>query len=170
MLSEVKQVTLVIEKDVSFVGFRNYIEGLAQKYQLPRFVYNDYQEGNVKFICEGGVQDIEKMRDEIEGYPGVKRVTSSEKIQLPKPAGRVVSGIERDIFERLDLGVTHLGAIEGHTGKMDSRMESMDNHLESINTSLEENISMLKENTETSRENTTILRDIRGILKSLAEK
>ncbi len=115
MLSKVKQLTLVIEGNVQYVGFRNYIENLAHKYDLAGFVYNDYNERNVKFVCEGEISKIERISEEISRYPGVKKISFSEKILLPKPVGRVIGGVEKDIFDRLDLGVDRLGSIDSNS-------------------------------------------------------
>ncbi len=146
MLSKVKQLTLVIEGDVQYVGFRNYIENLANKYDLAGFVYNDYNERNVKFVCEGEISKIERISEEISKYPGVKKISFSEKILLPKPVGRVVGGVEKDIFDRLDLGVdrlgsidnklgsinTHLASVDVKLGNVDTKLSSVDNHLASV--------------------------------------
>jgi acylphosphatase len=156
MLSDVKQATIIIEGDIQFLGFRSYVEEVALRYDFAGFVYNDTLEGNVKFVCEGEVPKIEEVMEEIDKFPGVSKVTIQDRIILPKPVGRVVVGVERDIFDRLDLGVRRLGSI-------DNRLASIEEHTASMDTRLEENTGILKENT-------TLLEDIRDILKKISEK
>ncbi|MEE8179890.1 MAG: acylphosphatase [bacterium] len=149
MLSEVKQATIIIEGDVQLLGFRSYVDELASRHDLAGFVYTDISEGNVKFVCEGEVPKIEEVMGEINKFLGVSKVSIQDRVILPKPVGRVVIGVERDIFDRLDLGVTRLGSIDGH-------LASIGEHTASIDTRLEEN--------------TGILGDIRNILEKIAEK
>lgn len=170
MLSEVKQTTIVIDGRVQFIGFRGYIEELALKYNLGGFVYNDLQENNIKFICEGEISDIEKLVEDVQKYPGVTHISFLDRIVLPKPVGRIVVGVERDIFERLDLGVSRLGSINGRLASIESHTASMDANLKSIDTTLEEGTSILKGDTSTLKENTGLLKDIKEILQKIAEK
>ncbi|MFH1774061.1 MAG: acylphosphatase, partial [Methanobacteriota archaeon] len=138
MLSEVKQVTIVISGKVQFIGLRGYIEELTSEYDLAGFVYNDFRDGTVKLACEGEASSIDELAEEIRRNPEV-RVEIRDKILLPKPAGRVVVGVERDIFSRLDLGVERLGSIDSslasvkeHTASMDGKLGSMDGKLGSM--------------------------------------
>jgi acylphosphatase len=158
-----KQVTVIIEGDVQFVGLRSYVEELASRYDLAGFVYNDIAEGNVKFVCEGEVREIDEVVKGISKFVGVEKVSIQEKVILPRPVGRVVIGVERDIFERLNLGVRHLASIDGRLASIEERIVSMD-------TRLGENTSILKENTSILKENRSILKDIKNILEKIAEK
>ena len=183
MLSEVKQVTIVISGKVQFIGLRGYIEELTSEYDLAGFVYNDFRDGTVKLACEGEASSIDELAEEIRRNPEV-RVEVRDKILLPKPAWRVVVGVERDIFSRLDLGVEHLGSIDsslasvkehtasmdGKLGSMDGKLGSMDGRLTSVDVTLRENTGILKENTGILKENSSVLKDIRKILQKIAEK
>lgn len=155
MLNKINQLTITISGNIFLAGFRSFVEELSLKYDIAGFVYNDFRDNTVKFVCEGEVSKIERFVEEIKKYPDLK-VEVQNKIILPKPAGRVVIGIEREIFDRLDLGVLHLASI--------------DERLASIDKTLKENTGMLKENTNVLKENTGILKDIKNILQKIAEK
>lgn len=177
MSSDIKQTTIVIEGNVQFVGFRSYIEELASRRNLKGFVYNDIHEGNVKLICEGDAPNIKGLIKEIGKNAHVSRIDVKDKILLPKPIGRVVVGIERDTFNRLDLGVEHLGSIDTrldsidmHTGSMDITLRENTDILKENTDILKESTDILKENTGIMTENTSLLKDIKEILHKIAEK
>ncbi|MCS4541522.1 MAG: acylphosphatase [Euryarchaeota archaeon] len=145
MLSKAKQATVVLSGEVQYVGLRAEMEELLARHGFPGFVYNDTKDGTLKVVCEGDEAEIRQLIAEISaGRPEV-RVSLKEGVVLPKPAGRVVIGVEREIFERLDLGVERLGSMDAKL----NRLESMDTKLESMDGTL---------------------KDIKGLLKKLAEK
>jgi len=170
MAAEVKQATIVIEGVVQFVGFRSYIEEVASRYDLAGFVYNDLREANVKFVCEGNATNIEGLVKEIAKYPYVTRVHVKDEILLPKPVGRVVVGVEQEIFSRLDLGVERLNSIDMHVTSIDATLRENTGVLKENTEILKENTGVLKENAGVLKENSSLLRDIRGILHKIAEK
>ncbi len=155
MLSNVKQATIVLSGEVQYLGLRAEMEELLAKYDFPGFVYNDVRDGTLKLVCEGDDAEIRQLIAEISaGRPEV-RVSLKEGVVLPKPAGRVVIGVEREIFERLDLGVDRLGSMDK---KLD-RLETIDGKLDGLGTI---------DGKLTSMDGT--LKDIKGLLKKLAEK
>lgn len=155
MVSKVKQVTMILPGNLQLMGFRGYIEELASKYDLAGFVYNDVLDGTVKFVCEGETGEIEELGEEIKKSLGVE-VAIQDRVLLPKPVGRVVVGIERDIFERLDLGVARLGSMDNRLASIEENTGSMDNRLASVDSTL--------------KENSVLLNDIKKILQKIAEK
>jgi acylphosphatase len=171
MLSEVKQVTIVISGKVQFIGLRGYIEELTSEYDLAGFVYNDFRDGTVKFACEGEASSIDELAEEIRRNPEV-RVEVRNKILLPKPAGRVVVGVERlgSIDSSLASVKEHTASMDTKLGSMDGKLGSMDGRLTSVDVTLRENTGILKENTGILKEDSSVLKDIRKILQKIAEK
>jgi acylphosphatase len=119
------------------MGYRGLVENTALKHDLGGFVYNDV-DGSVRIICEGMEKAIDAFLRDVKKILPTASVEMEEKIYFPRPFGRVVLGFERDVFERLDLGVERLGSI-------DSRLESIDDKLGSINTAQHDTVSVLKE-------------------------
>lgn len=69
---------------------------------------------------------------------------------------KVVIGVEKDIFERLDLGVSRLGSIDATLKSMDATMK--------------EDTSILKEKASTLKDHTGLFEDMKCILQKIAEK
>ena len=169
----------MLSGDVQYVGFRSELEERLSRHRFSGFVYNDRKDGTVKLVCEGDAVEIKLLEDELNAeYPEVK-ISLEERVILPKPVGRVVVGLEQDIFERLDLGVSRLGSIDENLGSvgrtlgsvntklgkldsMDGKLGSMDGKLDSMDTKLG------KLNSMDGKLDT--LKDIKKVLERIAEK
>jgi acylphosphatase len=141
MLSNIKQATIVLSGEVQYVGLRAEMEELLARHGFPGFVYNDVKEGTLKLVCEGEDAEIKRMVAEIRTVHPEISLSLRDGVILPKPAGRVVIGVEREIFDRLDLGVNRLGSIDGTLKSMNKKLDKLDT-----------------------------LEDIKGLLEKIAEK
>lgn len=141
MLSDIKQATIVLSGEVQYVGLRAEMEELLARHGFSGFVYNDMKEGTLKLVCEGEDAEIKRLVAEISAVHPEISISLKGGVILPKPVGRVVIGVEREIFDRLDLGVYRLGSI-------DDTLKSMNKKLNKLDT----------------------LEDIRGLLEKIAEK
>ena len=89
------------------------------------------------------LNDIKKINPQIS-------VAIENKIMLPKPFGRVIVNLDREIFERLDEGVKILGEIRDSVKTLDE---------------IRDNVKMLEE----IRDNVRTLDEIRDNVKALGE-
>ncbi|MCS4540846.1 MAG: acylphosphatase [Euryarchaeota archaeon] len=151
MLSDVKQATIVLSGEVQYVGLRAEMEELLAKHGFPGFVYNDARDGTLKLVCEGDDAEIKRLIDEITAVHPEVSISLEERVILPKPAGRVVIGVERGIFERLDLGVNRLGSIDDTLKFMNKKLDKLD--------TLDKKLDKLD-----------TLEDIKKLLEKIAEK
>ena len=76
-------------------------------------------------------------------------------------SSRVVIGVEREIFERLDLGVDRLGTIDGKMASVDKKLEKLEK-LDKLGT-IDSKLTSMDKKLDT-------LEDIKGLLKKIAEK
>lgn len=76
-----RQCSIVIKNHVQLIGYRGFIETIAIKNFLD---------------------DLKKISPEVS-------IGVEDKIAFPKPFGRVIVNLDREIFERLDEGVKILG-------------------------------------------------------------
>ncbi len=141
MPSSIKQATIVLSGEVQYVGLRAEMEELLARHGFPGFVYNDMKDGTLKLVCEGDEAEINRLVIEIGAVHPEISISLREGVILPKPAGRVVIGVEREIFERLDLGVDRLGSIDDALKSMNKKLDKLDS-----------------------------LEDIKGLLEKIAEK
>jgi acylphosphatase len=141
MPSDIKQATIVLSGEVQYVGLRSEMEELLARHGFSGFVYNDMKDSTLKLVCEGEDADIKRLVAEISAVRPEIRISLKEGVILPKPAGRVVIGVEREIFDRLDLGVERLGTINDKLASIDKKLDKLDT-----------------------------LEDIKGLLEKIAEK
>ena len=161
MLSKIKQTTVVLSGEVQYVGLRSEMEELLAKHDFAGFVYNNIREGTLKLICEGEEPEIRQLINEIKAVHPEVSISLKEGVVLPKPAGRIVIGTEREIFERLDLGVDRLGTIDGKMASVDKKLEKLEK-LDKLGT-IDSKLTSMDKKLDT-------LEDIKGLLKKIAEK
>ncbi|MBI5389088.1 acylphosphatase [Candidatus Woesearchaeota archaeon] len=135
-----KQCSIVIKNHVQFIGYRGFIETIAIKNDLAGFVYKD---GSVRVVCEGEEKAIKNFLDDLKKISPEVSIGVEDKIAFPKPFGRVIVNLDREIFERLDEGVKILGEIK-------------------------ENVEILGEMRDTQYESVSILKDIKKLLERKA--
>ncbi len=158
MLSNIKQATVVLSGEVQYLGLRVEMEELLAKHGFSGFVYNDMKDGTLKLVCEGDEAEIKRLIAEISVARPEINISLKEGVILPKPAGRVVIGVEREIFERLDVGVDRLGSIDGTLKSVDkklSKLDTIEDTLRSANKKLDK---------------LDTLGDIKELLEKIAEK
>jgi len=176
------QATLVLSGNVQYMGFRRELEELLTSHNFSGFVYNDRRDWTVKIVCEGDEAEIKRLGEKISSeYPEVS-ISLEEKVILPKPAGRVVVGMEQEIFERLDLGVSRLGSIDERLGSVDTKLDklsSVDGKLDGISgklnklDSMDEKLGKLDSmdgKLDSMNGKLDTLKDIKKVLEKIAEK
>lgn len=114
-----------------------FVESIVRDYGIKKgFVYND-RNGSVKIVCEGleaAVNDfIEAIKTSKEGI-SVDIREFRDEVYLPE-FGRVIVDLDREIFERLGVGVRRLGSIDSSlkvVRKDTAKLGSIDRKLDTL--------------------------------------
>jgi len=147
-----KQCSIIIKNHVQLIGYRGFIETIAIKNDLAGFVYNE-KDGSVKIVCEGEEKAIKNFLDELKKVSPEISITIEDKIAFPKPFGRVIVNLDREIFERLDVGVKILGEIRDNVKVLDE---------------ISTEVKMLSDIRDTQYETVSTLKDIKKLLERKA--
>jgi acylphosphatase len=131
-----KQCSIVLKNHVQLAGFRMLVKEISEKYRLAGIIYND-RDGSVKFLCEGKKGGIADFVDELKRIKPEIEIEISDKLLLPKTVARAVTGLEAEIFDRLDVGVKHLSSLDKKQDKMIGLQEEGVDILREIASTLE---------------------------------
>ncbi len=115
-----KQYTITITGRVQEVEFRGFLADLCKRLRVPSIAYNSATE-ELKLLCEAERDTIETLVSWIREYRlgEIRDLKVAEGVQLPYPPFRAVSGIEEEIYGRLDEGVKLLNAMNSKLDKLD---------------------------------------------------
>jgi len=76
MIENIKTYELTLSGRVQGVGFRYFVESIAERFGITGFVRNT-PDRKVEVICQGEEKDLKKFIDEIKKGPSFSVVTDS---------------------------------------------------------------------------------------------
>ncbi|MFH1774536.1 MAG: acylphosphatase [Methanobacteriota archaeon] len=147
-----KRCSIIIKNHVQLIGYRGFIEAIAIKNDLAGFVYNE-RDGSVKVVCEGEEKTIKNFLNDLKNISPEVSISIEDRISFPKPFGRVIVNLDREIFERLDEGVKILGEIRDSVKILDE---------------IRAEVKMLNDIRDTQYETVSVLKDIKKVLERKA--
>jgi acylphosphatase len=130
-----KQVRVIVSGKVQGAAYRDCVERIAYGLHITGTVRN-LEDETVEIICEGEAKDLSEFlkRIQIKQWPiMVEKIRPSYK----KPTSEFsrfqtirTELTNRDIIDRLDLGMNYMGEMNSHLGTMDSHIVGMDSHVQ----------------------------------------
>jgi len=101
-----KQYTLTLKGKVQQVGFRGYAEDLCRELGIGGMTYN-VGENEVRILCKAEEAEVNRLCQLLKGY-SLAEITEARierGLQLPDPLRRAITGLEQELFTRLDSGI-----------------------------------------------------------------
>ena len=101
------QYTLIIKGKVQSIGFRGYIEEACERLGIGGIGYNIGID-EVRILCEAERKKLEELSQLLRKYEfaDISELDIEEGIILPDVYNRSAYGTEKEIFTRLDEGVS----------------------------------------------------------------
>lgn len=81
MIENIKTYNMLFSGRVQGVGFRYFVESIANKNGIKGYVRNIYNE-KVEVVCQGKEEDLKHFIDEIKKGPSFSEVTNIETREI----------------------------------------------------------------------------------------
>ena len=121
-----KQYTLTLKGKVQQVGFRGYAEDLCRQLVIGGVIYN-LGDDEVKILCEAEEAVVNKFYQSLKEYRLVEITEAKieEGIQLPYSLYRGVTGLEQELYARVDSGIKILESVNETLGEIKQNTEGI---------------------------------------------
>jgi acylphosphatase len=101
-----KQYTLTLKGKVQQVGFRGYAEDLCRELHVGGMIYN-IGENEVKILCRAEEAEVNRLCELLKEYrlAEITEAKIERGLQLPHQLRKGITGLEQELFTRLDSGI-----------------------------------------------------------------
>ena len=174
-----KQYTLTLKGKVQQVGFRGYAEDLCRELGIGGMTYN-VGENEVKILCEAEEAEVNRLCQLLKEYrlAEITETKIEEGLNVPYPLRRGITGLEQELFTRLDSGIKILENMNESVKLLENMNQSvklLENMNEKIGLleNMNESINEIKHNTEAIsgiKKDTEVLYSMKVILEKIERK